>query len=302
MKHDIETALKMLDARGGDLDKEAARIIRKLRTLPFGSNPVERGLTREDISEMMYAAKLAAAQAELRAAHQRITKLEDEKAAADGWKPRYIHSDGKPHSWAEYDLYAARELMLAALEKPQAVRACWRGSVRDGEVHALASELRIAHDTLKTEHRGALRELGEVVAKLGKELREHEGDFDGTDTALLLADEAAQEIRMLRCWNSEKQARIDKLMDRQQGLMNAVVDAQHERGAFAPDHPSRQPQPDVSYETSRDDLDYLKMEAGPLTIEKIESWPDRVQRKIAEKKAVHAFAQALTRAGVKVEE
>ena len=222
MKHDIETALKMLDARGGDLDKEAARIIRKLRDPGSGGGggaPEKRGLSRQDISEMLYAAKLAGARAELDATKRRLAAVEREHRILKGG-------------------------MEATLT----------------EVHG---ELTTAHNKIKH-----LRLIKEDYERMMQEYRD----------------------------------RIAKLMDRQHGLMNAVVDAQHERGAFAPDHPSRQLQPDVSRETSRDDLDNLKLEEGPLTVEKIESWHDLVQRKIAEKKAEHALAQALGRAGVKVEE
>lgn len=171
VKQDIETALKMLDARGGELDKIAAEIIRKLRKLPFGQHPA---VSDEQWDATIYAGKLAA---------------------------------------------------------------------------------------LQTEHRGALLELDEIFAKLLNVLHGEAGNLaaSGATTAFLLADEAAQTIRDLRRQNGdlrdqimqrgieasplvkelkaqleEKQARIDKLMERQQALMNAVVDAQLQRGAFAP--------------------------------------------------------------------
>lgn len=176
VKQDIETALKMLDARGGELDKIAAGIIRKLRKLPFGQHPA---VSDEQWDATIYAGKLAA---------------------------------------------------------------------------------------LQTEHRGALLELNEIYSILGRALREHEGDFEDTDTARSLADEAGQVIRDLRKQNGDLRGqimqrgietsplvkdlkaqlegrnqqliaaneRISKLMERQQALMNAVVDAQLQRGAFAP--------------------------------------------------------------------
>src|SRR5688572_29794715 len=172
---DIDAALKMLDARGGALDKEAAKLIRQLQgearlnaaiatmpVRPYDDNAQELDAAWCELAELLPSSEQADERGPLslrelsakirgkvRDLARRITALEDQKVAADGWVPRYTHSDGKPHSWAEYDIFAARELMLDALGKPR--KRCKPGH---GEIHTLASKLLTAHQTLKTEHRG----------------------------------------------------------------------------------------------------------------------------------------------------
>ena len=93
---------------------------------------------------------------------------------------------------------------------------------------------RVELAALQTEHRGALLELDEMYSRLGRVLRNHCGNFNDTDTARSLACEAAETITHLRMDIADKDARIDKLMARQQELMNAVADAQDGNPTFPP--------------------------------------------------------------------